>query len=179
MLLIGTPSTLPKAHFLSSAKRLELHRPALPNRARIRAKFSPVMLRPAFGRVLSRALRLRCPNCGEGRLFRGIFAVRDTCALCGLPFFRESGYFIVSMYINVILTEAIMVVAYVVVLFLPTLFHLSWPIEFALWMFAAVVVSLSLTRWTRSAWLAFDFWLEPWSPPLLRIIPSGPRGSEL
>ncbi|MBN8890993.1 MAG: hypothetical protein BGP12_22235 [Rhodospirillales bacterium 70-18] len=30
------------------------------------------------------ALRCRCPRCGEGKLFAGLLAVRDTCAVCGL-----------------------------------------------------------------------------------------------
>lgn len=93
-----------------------------------------------------------------------MLAVRAECARCGLAFFRESGYFVGSIYVNVILTEIIMAVSYIVSLFLPPMFHLAWQTEFALWMFAAVVVSLILTRWTRSFWLAFDFWLEPWTP---------------
>ncbi len=30
-----------------------------------------------------RGLRLRCPNCGEGRLFRAYLKVEATCAACG------------------------------------------------------------------------------------------------
>ena len=129
-------------------------------------------MRPSLRSVLSRALRLRCPHCGEGGLFRGMFAVRAACDLCGLPFFRESGYFVGSMYVNVVLTEIILTVAYVLSLFLPPLFHLGWETEVALWMLAGVVLSLSLTRWTRSVWLALDFWLEPWTPSHPSIFPS-------
>ncbi|MCL4524499.1 MAG: DUF983 domain-containing protein [Acidobacteria bacterium] len=129
-------------------------------------------MRPSLRSILARALRLRCPHCGEGGLFRGIFAVRDSCSLCGLTFFRESGYFVVSMYVNVILTEAIMLPSFVVSLFLPPLFDLRWPTAFALWMLATVLVSLSLTRWTRSLWLALDFWLEPWTPLPTKMLDS-------
>jgi uncharacterized protein (DUF983 family) len=32
----------------------------------------------------SAGLRLRCPRCGEGPLFAGLLAVRESCAVCGL-----------------------------------------------------------------------------------------------
>jgi len=32
---------------------------------------------------LRRGLRLRCPNCGEGRLFAGFLKVSDHCKVCG------------------------------------------------------------------------------------------------
>ena len=121
-------------------------------------------MRTALRTILARAVRLRCPSCGEGGLFRGVFAVCERCACCGLAFFRESGYFVASMYVNVVLTEVIIGASYGLSLFLPPLFDLSWETQFALWMLAAVVVSLGLTRWTRSFWLAVDFWLEPWAP---------------
>ena len=30
----------------------------------------------------------RCPNCGEGRLFKGFLKVVDACAVCGFDFTR-------------------------------------------------------------------------------------------
>lgn len=32
-----------------------------------------------------------CPNCGKGRIFRGIWAVRATCESCGVRFERDAG----------------------------------------------------------------------------------------
>ncbi|HEY0053673.1 MAG TPA: DUF983 domain-containing protein [Caulobacteraceae bacterium] len=32
---------------------------------------------------LKRGARLRCPNCGEGKLFRAYLKVRETCEVCG------------------------------------------------------------------------------------------------
>lgn len=29
-------------------------------------------------------LRCRCPRCGQGKLFKGLLTVNDTCAVCGL-----------------------------------------------------------------------------------------------
>ena len=41
---------------------------------------------------LSAGLRGRCPRCGEGRLFDGFLAVRDTCEVCDLDYgFADAG----------------------------------------------------------------------------------------
>lgn len=37
----------------------------------------------SFGIVIRRGLRRRCPNCGEGRSFRGYLTVTDACTACG------------------------------------------------------------------------------------------------
>ena len=39
--------------------------------------------------VLGRGLALRCPRCGQGRLFRGWLRMHDRCAACGASFARE------------------------------------------------------------------------------------------
>lgn len=39
-----------------------------------------------FWLVMIRALIRRCPNCGEGKLFRGYLKQIDTCACCHMPF---------------------------------------------------------------------------------------------
>ena len=42
----------------------------------------PRLLKPA----LRNGFRRRCPNCGEGALFDGYLAVRDSCGACGQAF---------------------------------------------------------------------------------------------
>jgi len=39
--------------------------------------------RIGLGAVLARGFRRRCPNCGEGRAFKGYLTVRDNCDACG------------------------------------------------------------------------------------------------
>src|SRR3989442_15048273 len=51
-------------------------------------------------RVARRALRLRCPRCGETPLFRGWFAMAPECRFCGLRYERDQGYFVGAIYIN-------------------------------------------------------------------------------
>lgn len=44
---------------------------------------TPPSRRPS---ILAAALRGRCPNCGEGPLFRGFLALRESCPVCAENF---------------------------------------------------------------------------------------------
>src|ERR1700677_3231441 len=45
-------------------------------------------------------LRMRCPRCRRGRMFRGWLQMNDPCPECGLLFQREEGYFLGAMYVS-------------------------------------------------------------------------------
>ena len=58
------------------------------------------MSAPHTSHILRRALRLRCPRCGDGPLFRGLVQMHDECPACGLSFRREPGFYLGSIYLN-------------------------------------------------------------------------------
>lgn len=66
---------------------------------------------PSRLRGLARGVLLRCPRCGVGPLFRGLFGMHASCPACGLSFAREPGFYLGSIYFNygftVILTGAL------------------------------------------------------------------------
>src|SRR5262245_51547648 len=70
-----------------------------------------------FLTLLGRALRLRCPLCGRGELFRRWLIMHKQCPGCGVMFEREPGFFLGSIYINYGLTALIVAVAYPLLLF--------------------------------------------------------------
>lgn len=48
--------------------------------------------RQRLGSAISRGLRGRCPQCGEGHLFSGFLGLRPRCDKCGLDFdFADAG----------------------------------------------------------------------------------------
>src|SRR5712692_1251003 len=51
-------------------------------------------MRLPFRQAFRRALRLQCPNCGQGRMFVRWLRMYPDCSRCGLSFFRESGYYV-------------------------------------------------------------------------------------
>ena len=67
------------------------------------------MQRPPLMQIVRRAAHWRCPNCGRGRLFRGVFRMLPRCPECGLSYFPEQGYYVGAMIINYVATTAVVV----------------------------------------------------------------------
>lgn len=65
---------------------------------------TPPSNRAAAGRsrltAFTRGALVRCPDCGEGPLFRGWFRMHEACRACGASFLREQGFYLGSIYIN-------------------------------------------------------------------------------
>lgn len=55
---------------------------------------------PSLRQRFLRAARLACPRCGGSSLFTGPFRMHDACGRCGLPFTREPGFYLGSIYVN-------------------------------------------------------------------------------
>jgi uncharacterized protein (DUF983 family) len=105
------------------------------------------------GEMVRRAVGLRCPRCGEGRVFAGWFTMHETCARCGLRFEREPGYFVGAIYVNYAVTA---------VLCLGVPIALDVAIGVPLWAQVtlacaiAVLVPVVFFRYSRSVWLGID-----------------------
>lgn len=115
-----------------------------------------------FWELLSRAVRLRCPVCGTGRLFRGLFAMYERCPDCQLVFEREQGFFLGAIYFNYGVTSILALVAYPVLRILqlgpektPLLATMAIVLLFPIWFF----------RYSRSLWLGFDQLIDPRGSP--------------
>ena len=111
------------------------------------------------GSLLVRALRLRCPRCGEGRLFRGWFAMNDRCPVCGRRFNRAPGYLLGSIYINYGVTAVLVVVVYFSLYFGEVLDGKQLLVALTAF---SVVFPLWFFRYARSLWIAFDERWDPW-----------------
>lgn len=114
--------------------------------------------RIGFWRRIGRSLRLRCPRCGEGRLFTGWFRMPDRCEKCGLDLKREPGFYLGSIYVNYGLTALVVTVTFVTAQLTghgrsPILFWSmgAWCLLFPLWFF----------RYARSLWLGMDQYVDP------------------
>jgi|GEM_PF-330718 len=121
-----------------------------------------------FREALGRGLRFRCPSCGEGHVFNGFFKIREQCAVCGLSFFPESGYYAGAMYLDYALSAAIFLAFFVPSLFLPSFRHLSYMTKNILWICFGAALCLGLSRHSYSLWLAMDYWMSPWKSPALQ-----------
>ena len=116
---------------------------------------------------LRRVLRKRCPQCGEGPLFRGFARLNLGCALCGLVFRRESGSQTGSMYLSAAVSE---VFAAAVALALFFLTPWSFAVELALGIafvlaFSYAFLPLSIALWTAVEYLVDVSNGESWTSP--------------
>ena len=107
--------------------------------------------------TLLRGLRLRCPVCGLSSIFRRPFKVRHHCPACGALFQREEGFFVGALMINVVTTEAAVLVAYAVLLLaLGGQGALVLPLLFAV----ALLFPVAFYHHSWSLWLAADHLIE-------------------
>jgi uncharacterized protein (DUF983 family) len=110
------------------------------------------------GRIAPRALRLRCPRCGETPLFRGWFTMEQGCRLCGLRFERAQGYFVGAIYINYAVTAVIAVGGFFL---LWRWLDLSTSAQFAVWVPFLIAFPVVFFRWSRSLWLGLEYLVNP------------------
>jgi uncharacterized protein (DUF983 family) len=98
--------------------------------------------------VVWRGLRLRCPVCGKGELFRTYFRMHETCSCCGVGFAREHGQWVGSLDINTFVVVFGIMIA--------SAFSPDWPLPVMLtvWCSAAVIVPLITFRFSRGLWTA-------------------------
>ena len=120
--------------------------PVLPWRST--ARKTPRWPEGYWKRVLWRGLRLRCPVCGVGKLFRSYFVMWDHCKACGVFFAREHGQWVGSLDINTFVVAFGLMIA--------SAFAPDWPLPITLvvWGAAAIVVPLVTFRFSRGLWTA-------------------------
>jgi uncharacterized protein (DUF983 family) len=119
---------------------------------------SRCIVKNRFVVLVSRAIRLRCPLCGQGRLFRNWFIMQERCSHCGVKFEREPGFYLGSIYINYGLTALVATIVYPVL-------RIGWgfpknPLLLGTMVFV-VLFPITWFPWARSLWIGFDQWRDP------------------
>jgi uncharacterized protein (DUF983 family) len=94
-------------------------------------------------------------------LYRKDVRMFHNCPSCGLSYYPESGFYLGGMILNYIFTVLIVIPVYLVSLLVPEFLPWSIDVKLLLWMAFTVALSLSFWRYTRSLWLALNYWVEP------------------
>ena len=103
--------------------------------------------------AISRIVRLRCPACGIGPLFRGLFAMEPECSHCGYSYRREPGFYLGSIYINYGVTAIATILLYaLMVVGVGTTHERALMVS----VMVAVVLPIVMFRWARALLLALD-----------------------
>lgn len=106
------------------------------------------------------ALRKRCPNCGEKRIWRSFGQTVLACPGCRLRFEREEGYWTGALIVAIAIVMALLVVVFVIPMIL------TWPdVPWTLLLIAAfIVLGLSpvvLYPQSKTLWLWLDLKFNP------------------
>jgi uncharacterized protein (DUF983 family) len=113
-----------------------------------------------YWKLVGRALRLVCPVCGRGPLFRGLLTMHENCSHCGAKFEREPGFFLGSIYINYGITALVTLAGYIAMMLTRT-WENNETLRLILLLTVAVILPILLHRHARSLWLGFDQWHDP------------------
>jgi uncharacterized protein (DUF983 family) len=111
--------------------------------------------------ILMKGLRLKCPRCGEGQMFSGMFKMRLECGNCRFRFEREAGYFVGAMYISY---GATIFIAFAGYFALDYFTPISFLTNFILWVAFCALFPIFFFRYSRSLWLSFDYIFNPSEP---------------
>lgn len=98
--------------------------------------------------------RQRCPNCGQGKMFSGLFHMEPTCPYCHVRYERSSGESLGGMMIGLIIAELIMVGGY---LLSETLFHPPLEFQLIFWVTFNIAFCLIFYRPARGMWISVTY----------------------
>jgi uncharacterized protein (DUF983 family) len=88
----------------------------------------------SLGRAVWNGLRLRCPNCGEGHLFRSYLNVADSCDVCGeeLHHHRADDF---PPYLSIVIVGHLIV---------GLMLHLEFSYDIAPWVYVVTMVPAAI-----------------------------------
>lgn len=102
-------------------------------------------------------LKMRCPRCLRGKVFSGLWTMRQYCPVCGLEFEREPGYYLGAMYFSYGLALLTGAPTFIILLLL----H---PSNLLIMLILGLQLTLStpwLFRYSRMIWLHLDQVVDP------------------
>jgi hypothetical protein len=131
----------------------------------------------ASGReFLRRAIRLRCPSCGRGRISQSYFRMNQRCSGCGSVFWINEGEWLGPLTIDWTLASGIALTVWSWTLYA----GYSEALQIAISSGSVIVSEFAIVPWSRSFWTLFLFingemgtrsarvsWLRPPGPLLL------------
>ncbi len=124
---------------------------------------SPNPAPPGWPTLLWRGARRRCPACGTGGLFTRWVRMVERCPGCGMRFEREEGFFLGVYFMNITLTQVVLM-AYVAIAFVLTL--PDAPMAAILAGAAAIAVGVPVVAYPacRTLWTAVHLGMQPLEP---------------
>ncbi len=108
--------------------------------------------------LLGRGLRQRCPVCGKGKIFAGLWRTYDHCPSCQFTYEREPGYYTGAIAVNLAVTELL-----IAIIAVPAAASqvVSIPVLVLMGIVLCLFAPLLLYRPTKSLWMSLDHLIHP------------------
>lgn len=102
-------------------------------------------------------LRLRCPHCFKGAVFYGVWQMHERCAVCGIVYEREQGFFMNAIFFGYVL-GFLAILPLNIVLYI----YEARPIWFLIGTIALLtLISPLVFRYSRALWMHLDEMMDP------------------
>jgi uncharacterized protein (DUF983 family) len=124
--------------------------------------------------LLMRALRRRCPVCGQGAMFRSHFKINTTCSVCNVTFWRDPGEVLGAMYFDWVVAMGAFLSLWAALLWLT---NLSELVQFFILSLAAATAVIICYPWSRCLWTVLVYLSGGIERPPLRVLPGGQQQS--
>jgi uncharacterized protein (DUF983 family) len=102
---------------------------------------------------LDAIIKQSCPNCRQGKMFKGLFRMYHQCEHCGFNFDREQGYWTGAMFVSSFLPMILVGPVWVALLLTGQSFWLAFSVTIAL----LIVLTPLIFRYSRVIWLHMDY----------------------
>jgi uncharacterized protein (DUF983 family) len=112
---------------------------------------------PALIERLRRCSTLRCPACGNASIMQRPFKIAERCSSCRVIFNREQGFFVGAILVNVVSTEAVILLTYMISI---SLFSLQWQYIVPVLLTIGILFPIVFFHHSWSIWLTFDHLVE-------------------
>ena len=102
-------------------------------------------------------VKLLCPVCGKSSIVQSPFHIKHHCSVCNALFKREDGFFVGAILANVVATELVILLLYV----LSLLANISnYEYVLTILVFVAILFPVAFYHHSWSVWLSFDHLIE-------------------
>lgn len=113
--------------------------------------------RTPFSEIIEGIISNTCPNCKEGKVFKGIFSYNHICTVCKYAIEREPGYFLAANMISYSIGFFVILPTLLLLLFT---FDVSGTTLAIIPSIELIILLPFLFRFSRLFWLYFDFKID-------------------
>jgi uncharacterized protein (DUF983 family) len=112
---------------------------------------------PPLREACRRCLQLLCPACGRSSIVKKPFQIKHRCDTCQVYFKREEGFFVGAILINVVSTELVILLVYLMSM---VVIGSYYQVVIALLLIIALAFPVAFYHHSWSIWLTFDHAVE-------------------